>query len=262
MEAPNTLDQKPLRGPRERNWLFFKCRKQALKLAHKICPPDKVEDGEQEALLNLWHATQAWDPKKGSAFNTYAYTSVTRHLVRWLKREGRAPMPRPSAPDKPDPRPRGEASVLSGENQRLRRRAAAKLLLALPKGHRRVVRLRYVVGLTTHDVAMRMGVDRKKVFEILREARSYLRGRTRCLHDVDLGRGEDAGQERPAPRRAGEEADSPPAGDPCRAPRLLAGDDAPGAGAGTCPDSGGEADRRLPLGAQGEAELRECALAG
>lgn len=133
----------------------------------------------QEALqagrIGLWRALQGYDAGRGTAFSTYAWVAITRHIHRAteeLNRElGHWPGQVPASWNKPDP----------GEwvEQILTLEALGELVSRLPDRLQRVVVARYGLGdeppRTLKSVGLELGLTRERVRQLQQDALAWLR---------------------------------------------------------------------------------------
>jgi RNA polymerase sigma factor (sigma-70 family) len=82
----------------------------------------------QAARLGLWRAILGYDPERGTAFSTYAWTSMMHQVWQAVKRAAPPEFPRPaSPPELPDLATLGETALVQQALHALVRRLPARL---------------------------------------------------------------------------------------------------------------------------------------
>jgi RNA polymerase sigma factor (sigma-70 family) len=133
------------------------------------------EEALQAGRIGLWRALQKYDPSRGTAFSTYAWVAICRHIhqrVQELRRE-REMRPEACLPLRPAPDP--EAWV----ERRLVTEALWELVAQLPERLRRVIIGRYGLGErgagTLKQVGAELGLTGERVRQLQQEALAWLR---------------------------------------------------------------------------------------
>lgn len=129
------------------------------------------DEALQSGRIGLWQALRSFDPRRDTAFSTYAVVAIRRHVqreARRCRRFGPAPTPRPTPP--PDPLDELQRRLLVP----VVRRWVAHLT------PRRAAVLRAYYGLDgappqlQRTIAQALGVTRQRVQQLLQEARLLL----------------------------------------------------------------------------------------
>ena len=162
--------------------LLMRAQEVAYRFSLLVCGhPEDAEDVMQDALLNTYrHVSQIKDPE---AFRTWLYQTVKNACL--MKRRRRVDEPArltsieqggtdasgaPTAVELPDASRRADQQLIDASvGERLR-----KALAALPPGHRVVVVLREIEGLSTREVAAVTKLSESNVKQRLHRARMML----------------------------------------------------------------------------------------
>ena len=133
------------------------------------------EEALQAGRIGLWHAVERYDPRRGTAFSTYAWVAICNQVhqrVRQLEREGcvcRGEIPASWRPPDPDAWIEGK---LVGE-------ALLDLVAQLPERLQRVIVDRYGLGekppCTLRQLGAKLGVTGERVRQLQQEALTWLR---------------------------------------------------------------------------------------
>jgi RNA polymerase sigma factor (sigma-70 family) len=129
----------------------------------------------QAGRIGLWYALKGYDPGRGTAFSTYAWVAISRHIHRAAKdlnRElGDWPGQVPTSWEEPDPEDWVEQILIL--------EALGKLVGRLPERLRRVVVARYGLGdqppRTLKSVGLELGLRRERVRQLQQDALAWLR---------------------------------------------------------------------------------------
>jgi RNA polymerase sigma factor (sigma-70 family) len=133
------------------------------------------EEALQAGRIGLWRAIQGYDPTRGTAFSTYAWVAISRHVHRRAKelnRDTHVEVREVSASwVVPDP-----AMELE---KKLALRALHNLIHQLPERLRRIVVDRYGLGkqppCTLHEVGEQLDLSGERVRQLQQEALAWLR---------------------------------------------------------------------------------------
>ena len=133
------------------------------------------EEALQAGRIGLWHAIQGYDPKRGTAFSTYAWVAIYRQIHRRAKELSRYTKAEvqdlPVLWVMPDPREELE--------RKLTRIVLHDLVSQLPPRLRRVIVGRYGLGeqlpCTLKEVGKELGLSRERVRQLQQEALAWLR---------------------------------------------------------------------------------------
>jgi RNA polymerase sigma factor (sigma-70 family) len=133
------------------------------------------EEALQAGRIGLWHAIRGYDPARGTAFSTYAWVAIWRHIyrrVQELSRDSDSPLPEmPATRVRPD--------LVEELDQELATRALHELLAQLPKRLRRVIVGRYGLGkhppCTLKELGKELGLSGERVRQLQQEALAWLR---------------------------------------------------------------------------------------
>lgn len=132
--------------------------------------------------IGLWRAIRGYDDKRGTAFATYAWIIICRHINNRAKelqrerKEGKDIFPMRSAVD-------------PGEKleQRLVKEALRELVEKMPERLRRVIVCRYGLGeqepCKLEQIGVELGVSKERVRQLQQEALAWLR---HPAHSSDL----------------------------------------------------------------------------
>ena len=161
--------------------LLMRAQEVAWRFSVSVCGhADDAEDAMQEALIKTYrHIARIRDP---DAFRPWLYRTVRNAcLMGRRKRVGEPgrlqsldePQPGPDGPIDRDVRHPGKTPEQLADNAGLRRRLR-RALRALPGPYRAVVFLREMEGLSTHEVAMVLGISDDSVKTRLHRARVLL----------------------------------------------------------------------------------------
>jgi RNA polymerase sigma factor (sigma-70 family) len=130
----------------------------------------------QAGRIGLWRAVLGYDPKRGTAFSTYAWPCITRQVWRAVKVHTRSQsLPEASdgllLPQKPDPALVWEAAVLQ--------QALHDLVQYLPGRLRYVVVARYGLDgtppATYRQIGIALGLSGERIRQLHAEALVWLR---------------------------------------------------------------------------------------
>ncbi len=133
------------------------------------------EEALQAGRIGLWRAIQGYDPTRGTAFSTYAWVVIYRHVQRRaneLNRETHGEVREMSAAwVLPDPVEALERKVIS--------HALHDLVNQLPKQMRRIVMGRYGLGMqpprTLNEMGEQLGLSGERVRQLQQAALAWLR---------------------------------------------------------------------------------------
>lgn len=129
----------------------------------------------QAGRIGLWQALKGYDPARGTAFSTYAWVAITRHIHRAAKELNRElgdwPGQVPASWEEPDPEDWVEQKLILG--------ALGELVSRLPERLRWVVVARYGLGSdpprTLKSVGLELGLTRERVRQLQQDALAWLR---------------------------------------------------------------------------------------
>jgi len=132
------------------------------------------EEAVQAGRIGLWRAIQGYDARRGTAFSTYAWVAICRHIHRRVKELSRAPdvwMEIPESWVAPDP---------DGELERkLIQEALLDLVSQLPERLGQVIIGRYGLGehppCTLKKLGKELGVTGERVRQLQQDALAWLR---------------------------------------------------------------------------------------
>jgi RNA polymerase sigma factor (sigma-70 family) len=132
------------------------------------------EEALQAGRIGLWRAIRGYDPGHGTAFSTYAWVAIRRHIRRAAAQAtgdteyGLIPAPLLAAPD------------LAGHVERVRVHEALHTLLSrLPERLRQVILARY--GLDGHparslrQLGAQLGLSHERIRQLEQDALAWLR---------------------------------------------------------------------------------------
>jgi RNA polymerase sigma factor (sigma-70 family) len=131
------------------------------------------EEALQAGRIGLWHAIQAYDPMRGTAFSTYAWVAICHQVHRRAKELNRETnawsQEMPASWVLPDP---------AGELERkLIRSVLLDLVDQLPKRLRRVIVARYGLAeepsCTLKELGQELGLTSERIRQLQQEAHSW-----------------------------------------------------------------------------------------
>jgi RNA polymerase primary sigma factor/RNA polymerase sigma factor len=133
------------------------------------------DEALQAGRIGLWRALKGYDPARGTAFSTYAWVAITRHIhraAREINRElGDWPRQVPALWEEAGPEDQVER-ILTLE-------ALGELVGRLPERSRRVVMARYGLGdqppRTLKSVGLELGLTRERVRQLQQDALAWMR---------------------------------------------------------------------------------------
>ena len=133
------------------------------------------EEALQAGRIGLWRAIQGYDPARGTAFSTYAWVAIWRHIYRRgqeLSQDSDVGMPeRPASGVMLDP--------VEEVERHLTIDALHDLVDQLPKQLRRVIVGRYGLGeqppCTLKELGRELGLSGERVRQLQQEALAWLR---------------------------------------------------------------------------------------
>jgi len=133
------------------------------------------EEALQAGRIGLWRAIEGYDPKRGTAFSTYAWVAIYRQIHRRVKELSRDTKVEvqdlPVSWVVPDP---GEEL-----ERKLTRRVLHDLVSQLPPRLRWVIVGRYGLGeeppCTLKELGAELGLSRERVRQLQQEALAWLR---------------------------------------------------------------------------------------
>jgi RNA polymerase sigma factor (sigma-70 family) len=140
------------------------------------------EEALQAGRIGLWRAIQGYDPARGTAFSTYAWVAIYRHIHRRAKELGRdfavEVQEIPASRVVPDP---------AQELERKRTRSVLhELVNQLPKRLRRVIVGRYGLGeqppCTLKELGKELDLSGERVRQLQQEALAWLRHPAHSWH--------------------------------------------------------------------------------
>lgn len=140
------------------------------------------EEALQAGRIGLWRAIQGYDPKRGTAFSTYAWVAIYRHIHRRAKELNRDTHVEvrdlPVSWVVPDPWAELE--------RKLTRSVLHELVSQLPPRLRRVIVGRYGLGerapCTLKELGKELGLSRERVRQLQQDALAWLRHPARSWH--------------------------------------------------------------------------------
>jgi len=144
--------------------------------------PLSYEEALQAGRIGLWQAIRGYDPAQGTAFSTYAWVAIWRHVYRRgqeLSKEAAVSLPeRPASWVRPDP--------AEAVDQELTRGALHDLVGQMPKHLRRVIVGRYGLGrelpCTLKALGEELGLSSERVRQLQQEALAWLRHPAHSWH--------------------------------------------------------------------------------
>jgi RNA polymerase sigma factor (sigma-70 family) len=133
------------------------------------------EEALQAGRIGLWRALQGYDPLRGTAFSTYAWVAIYRHIHRQAKELSRETnvevQELPALWVVPDPREELERQLTRG--------ALHDLVSQLPPRLRRVIVARYGLGeqppCTLKELGRQLGLSGERVRQLEQDALAWLR---------------------------------------------------------------------------------------
>jgi RNA polymerase sigma factor (sigma-70 family) len=133
------------------------------------------EEALQAGRIGLWRAIQGYDPTRGTAFSTYAWVAIYRHVHRRANELNRD--------THVEVRERSAAWVLPDPVEALERKmiihALHDLVNQLPQQMRRIVIGRYGLGMqplrTLNELGEQLGLSGERVRQLQQEALAWLR---------------------------------------------------------------------------------------
>jgi RNA polymerase sigma factor (sigma-70 family) len=133
------------------------------------------EEALQAGRIGLWRAIQGYDPTRGTAFATYAWVAISRHVDRRAKELNRVieggTQELPVSWVVPDP-----ATILE---EKLVQEALFDLVAQLPGRLRRVIVGRYGLGeeppCVLRELGEELGLTRERIRQLQQEALAWLR---------------------------------------------------------------------------------------
>lgn len=133
------------------------------------------EEALQAGRIGLWRAIQGYDPTRGTAFSTYAWVAIYRHVHRRAKELNRD--------THVEVREMSTAWVLPDPVEALERKliihALHDLVNRLPKQMRQIVIGRYGLGMqpprTLNEMGEQLGLSGERVRQLQQEALAWLR---------------------------------------------------------------------------------------
>jgi RNA polymerase primary sigma factor len=133
------------------------------------------EEALQAGRIGLWRALQGYDSLRGTAFSTYAWVAIYRHIHRQAKELSRETnvevQELPALWVVPDPREELERQLTRG--------ALHDLVSQLPPRLRRVIVARYGLGeqppCTLKELGRQLGLSGERVRQLEQDALAWLR---------------------------------------------------------------------------------------
>lgn len=133
------------------------------------------EEALQAGRIGLWRALKGYDPARGTAFSTYAWVAIARHIHRAAQEVNRElgdwPGQVPASWEEPDPEEQVEQILIL--------EALGELVGRLPERTRRVVVARYGLASapprTLRSVGLELGLTRERVRQLQQDALAWLR---------------------------------------------------------------------------------------
>jgi RNA polymerase sigma factor (sigma-70 family) len=133
------------------------------------------EEALQAGRIGLWHAIERYDPRRGTAFSTYAWVAICHQIhrrVKELKRESEVWWEEEPA-SRVEPDPAGEVE------SKLRQEVLFDLVGQLPERLREVIVGRYGLGeeppCTLKELGKELGLTGERVRQLQQEALAWLR---------------------------------------------------------------------------------------
>lgn len=140
------------------------------------------EEALQAGRIGLWRAILGYDPARGTAFSTYAWVVIRRHIRHAVSQAARD-LGRLQAPRPPCQAPDGSAESAEDLGESVERalihEALSALLSQLPDRLRQVVTARY--GLDGHpprslrQLGAQLGLSHERIRQLEQEALAWLR---------------------------------------------------------------------------------------
>jgi RNA polymerase sigma factor (sigma-70 family) len=133
------------------------------------------EEALQAGRIGLWHAIRGYDPARGTAFSTYAWVAIWRHIYRrGQELSCKTNMPLPEIPAT-----RAIPNLAEELDQELATSALHALVRRLPERLRRVIVGRYGLGkhrpCTLQELGEELGLSKERVRQLQQEALAWLR---------------------------------------------------------------------------------------
>jgi RNA polymerase sigma factor (sigma-70 family) len=133
------------------------------------------EEALQAGRIGLWHAIRGYDPARGTAFSTYAWVAIWRHIYRRGKE-----LSRDSDVEVPEiPAPWAVLDPVEEVEKHLTINALHDLVGQLPKHLRWVIVSRYGLGeqppCTLKELGKELGLSGERVRQLQQEALAWLR---------------------------------------------------------------------------------------
>ena len=133
------------------------------------------EEALQAGRIGLWHAIQGYDPTRGTAFSTYAWVAIYRHVHRRASELNRDTCVEVQALcaawTLPDP--------MAELERKMRSRIVYDLVNQLPRRLRRIIVDRYGLGeqppCTLKELGEQLGLSGERVRQLQQEALAWLR---------------------------------------------------------------------------------------
>jgi len=140
------------------------------------------EEALQAGRIGLWRAIEGYDPKRGTAFSTYAWVAIYRQIHRRAKELSRGT--KGEAQDLP------VSWVVPDPHEELERKLTGTILddlvSQLPWRLRRVIVGRYGLGeeppCTLKELGKELGLSRERVRQLQQEALAWLRHPAHSWH--------------------------------------------------------------------------------
>jgi RNA polymerase sigma factor (sigma-70 family) len=133
------------------------------------------EEALQAGRIGLWRAIQGYDPVRGTAFSTYTWVAISRHVHRRVKEL--------SGDDHIEVREMSVSWVVPDPavelEKKLTNRALLNLIGQLPEPLRQIVMDRYGLGkkppCTLNELGKQLGLSGERVRQLQQEALAWLR---------------------------------------------------------------------------------------
>lgn len=129
-------------------------------IIHSLHIYKNEEEYLQIGLIGLWNAYEKYDPERGVAFSTFAYTMIRGSILNQLRKDSRKDQHECYADDY-------QLSLITDELGQAHEEQIAiwELIKKLPAERQRLIELHFISGLTLKATAHELGVSLSTVKE-------------------------------------------------------------------------------------------------